>query len=1012
MKKILFLVLAVLFFSVVNAQDLSPVLGVGDQRPEVFAFTHANIVVDHQTVLKDAVLVIRKGKIEAAGKNSAIPEDAVVMDLSGKYIYPSFIDLYTDYGVSSSNESSGAGSRMNFMMRQQVFESKIDGPYYWNDAIKPYIEAIEAFHVNDKDAADFRKAGFGAVLTQKNDGIMRGVSSLVTLANSDEEQVVLKGKAGCGYSFDKGSSQMSYPSSLMGSFALLRQTFYDADWYAAQPGKSVFDASLEAVNDNKELPSVFVVRDKVNLLDVAKLSKEFNIPFIMKGNGDEYQLLNEVAATNSPVILPLNFPDAPDVEDPYKAILVPLEDLKHWELAPYNPGRLAGKDVEFSFTTDGLKDKKQFRTNLLKAIKCGLSKEDALEALTETPAKLIGCETMLGTLEKGKVANFLVTSAEIFDPECVVYENWVQGKKYVITDSNLPELKGNYIVALTNDSSYQITIEGKPGSYSLKVKSGDDKSESGKVSITENLISVSFPVEKEWIRLSGWVDGKEIAGTGFLGDGTKVNWTLTASAETKDSERPDRKDDEELAEPGKVIYPFVAYGNESKPQYRDFIIKNATVWTMEDDGILENADVLVKDGKIAQVGKNLSGKGVWEIDGTGMHLTPGIIDEHSHMALNGVNEGSHAVTSEVRMNDVINPEDITIYQQLAGGVTCSHLLHGSANPIGGQSVLIKLRWGGTPEELMVKGQVGFLKHALGENVKQSRMPTSNRFPQTRMGVEQSIRDAYVRAKEYQKKWDAYNALSASAKLNTPAPRRDLQLEAIVDEFTEKSFMVCHTYVQSETNMIMELAKEFGIKPHTLIHNTEGYKVADQMREAGAAGSVFSDWWAYKYEVYDAIEYNAALQAKQGVLVCINSDDAEMGRRLNQEAGKIVKYGGLSELEAMALVTKNPAKILHLDDRMGSIKVGKDADLVLWTDHPLSIYAMPSKTFVDGTVYFDKEKDKQMCDAIQAERSRIVNKILADGGGNKGGSGARRGPIRVNNQFLYDDEDITDYTIDE
>lgn len=1010
MKKIIFLVLVVVSFYLANAQNLSPVLGVGDERPEVFAFTHANIVVDYQTVLNDAVLVIKKGKIAAVGKNADIPKDAVVMDLSGKYIYPSFIDLYTDYGVATQRETPGG--RMNFMMRQQVFESKTDGPFYWNDAIKPYKSAVDAFHVSDKDADDFRKAGFGAVLTQENDGIMRGVSSLVSLVNNDEEQVVLKGKAACGYSFDKGSSQMSYPSSLMGAFALLRQTFYDADWYAAQTDKSVFDASLEAVNANRNLPSLFVVRDKVNLLDVAKLGKEFQIPFIMKGNGDEYQLLDEVAASAAPLILPLNFPEAPDVEDPYKAILVPLEDLKHWELAPYNPARLAENKVEFAFTTDGLKDKKQFRTNLLKAIKYGLTKEDALQALTQTPAKLIGRENMLGTLEKGKLANFLITSNDLFDPECVVYENWVQGKKYVITDSKLPDLKGDYTVALSNDSTYTISIEGKPGSYSLKVKSGEDKTEAGKVSITENLISISFPVEKEWIRLSGWIEGVTMAGTGFLGDGSKVNWKLTVTGDTKEKENSDRKKEDEILEPGKVIYPFVAYGNETKPQYRDFIIKNATVWTLEEDGVLENADVLVKNGKIAQIGKNLSAANIWEIDGTGMHVTPGIIDEHSHMALNGTNEGSHAITSEVRMNDVINPEDITIYRQLAGGVTCSHLLNGSANPIGGQSVLIKLRWGGTPEELMVKGQVGFLKHALGENVKQSRMQTSNRFPQTRMGVEQSIRDAYVRAKEYQQKWDDYNALSASAKAKTPAPRRDLQLEAIVDEFTEKSFMVCHTYVQSETNMIIELAKEFGIKPHTLIHNTEGYKVADQMREAGAAGSVFSDWWAYKYEVYDAIAYNAALEEKQGVLVCINSDDGEMGRRLNQEAGKTLKYGGLSEIEALSLVTKNPAKILHLDDRMGSIKVGKDADLVLWTDHPLSIYAMPSKTFVDGTVYFDKENDKEMFDAIQTERSRIVNKILAEGGGNKGGFGGRRGPVQMNDQFIYSDEDITDYTIDE
>ncbi len=1011
MKKLVCLTFAVAFFAFANAQNLSPVLGVGDERPEVYAFTHATVVVDYQTVINDAVLIIKKGKIVAVGKNAEIPKDAVVEDLAGKYIYPSFIDLFTEYGVGSQNQSQAPGSRANFMMRQQVFESKIDGPFYWNDAIKPYKYAAEEFHVSDKDADELRKAGFGAVLTQENDGIMRGISSLVSLANDDEEQVVIKGKAACGYSLDKGKSQMSYPGSLMGAFALMRQTFYDVQWYAAQPDKSVFDASLEAVTENKNLPSIFQVRDKINLLEVNKLGKEFSIPFILKGNGDEYQLIDQIAATGSSLIIPLNFPEAPDVEDPYKAILVPLEDLKNWELAPYNPARVAAKNIEFAFTSDGLKDKKQFRTNLTKAIKCGLSKEDALKALTKTPAKLIGCDNLLGSLEKGKVANFLITSGEIFDPECVVYENWVQGKKYEITDSKLPELKGEYTLALSNNENYSVTIEGKPGSYSLKVKTGEEKTESGKITVSENLVSLSFPSDKNWIRLSGWTEGEKLAGTGVLADGKDIVWKMTSVNDTISKEGNKKKEDE-LSEPGKVIYPFVAFGNEEKPQYKDFVIKNARVWTMENDGILENTDVLVKGGKIAKIGKNLDTGTAWVIDGTGMQLTPGIIDEHSHMALNGTNEGTHAITSEVRMSDVLNPEDITIYRQLAGGVTCSHLLHGSANPIGGQSVLIKLRWGATPDELMVKNQVGFLKHALGENVKQSRMQTSTRFPLTRMGVEQSIRDAYIRAKEYQQKLEAYNNLSASEKAKTPAPRRDLQLEAIADMFTEKSFMVCHTYVQSETNMIIKLAKEFGIKPHTLIHNTEGYKVANQMREAGAAGSVFSDWWAYKYEVYDAIAYNAALESKQGVLVCINSDDAEMGRRLNQEAAKIVKYGGLSEIEAMKLVTLNPAKILHLDDRMGSIKVGKDADLVLWTDNPLSIYAMPSKTFVDGTVYFDKEKDKEMYESIQTERSRIINKILAEGSGGRNGAAGRRPPVRMNDQFIYGDEDITDYSINE
>ena len=689
----------------------------------------------------------------------------------------------------------------------------------------------------------------------------------------------------------------------------------------------------------------------------------------MKGNGEEYQLVDEVASAGVSVILPLNFPVAPDVSDAYESVLVPFEDLKHWELAPGNPAVLASKNIEIAFTTDGLKDKKQIRKNLLKAIKYGLPKEVALKALTGTPAKLIGVENEIGTLENGKVANFLITSGDYFDEDCIVYENWVQGEKYVIKKKDTTDFNGEYELVLSSGNKLVAEVSGKAGAYSLKIKAGNEELK-GKLKVTDKLVSISYSEKEKWTRLSGWMNENEFAGTGILHDGEKVSWTMSLKRKPKQLSRKRRRRKAKAKELdlGKVIYPFVAYGNELQPEYKDLLIKNATVWTLEDNGILENTDVLVKDGKIAEIGKNIKADGATEIDGTGMHLSPGIIDEHSHIGLNGTNEATHAVTSEVRMRDVLNPEDVSFYRQLSGGVTCAQLLHGSANPIGGQSIIVKFRWGAPAEEMVVENQVGFLKHALGENVKQSRYPSfvANRFPQTRMGVEQSIRDAYLRAVEYKSKMDAGESV-----------RKDLQLEAIVDVLNEKSFMGIHTYVQSETNMIIKLAQEFGVKPHTLIHNTEGYKVADQMKDSGAAGSLFADWWAFKFEVYDAIPYNAAILAKHDVLSCIHSDNAELARRLNQEAAKAVKYGGLSEVEALKLVTLNPAKIFHLDDRMGSIKVGKDADLVLWTDNPLSIYAKASKTFVDGVIYYDIEKDKEKFDEIQKERSRIINKILAE-----------------------------------
>jgi len=993
MKKIICFILMSLLITGLKAQKLSPVLGVGDNRPEVYAFTNATIVVDHKTVLKKATMVIKKGKILSVGKNIRIPEDAIVDDLEGKFIYPSFIDLYSEYGM----DSKSASVPRSYMSRP-VWNSKTDGPYYWNDAIRPYVRAVNGFHVDEKSAKIVRDIGFGAVVTQKHDGIMRGTSALVSLKNDDEEDVVLNGKVATGLSVLKGSSQMNYPNSLMGVAALLRQTLHDASWYKIQTDQSFYDESLEAINHSNRLPSVFQVRNKLELIRFAQIGKEFNTAFVMKGNGDEYQLIQEISEAGVSVILPLNYPKAPDVSDSYESVLVPYADLKHWELAPINPSALVDKNIEIAFTTDGLKDKKQFRKNLLKAVKYGLSKEDALKALTFTPAKLMGVETEVGTLEAGKIANFLITSDEFFEEDCTVYENWVQGEKYIIKKKDEINFAGKYELALSSGKNYKAEVTGKTGAYNLKLNS-NDKEIKGKLKLSNNLASISFADKGKWTRLSGWINEKEFIGTGVLSTGEKISWTMSFDKKTKakDNKKTDKK--EKDLSLGTVIHPFVAYGNKSQPEYHDVLIKNTTVWTLEGEGILENTDVLVKNGKIAQIGKNIEAGGATEIDGSGMHLSPGIIDEHSHIGLNGTNEASHAVTSEVRMRDVLNPEDVSFYRQLSGGVTCAQLLHGSANPIGGQSIIVKFRWGAPAEEMVVKGQVGFLKHALGENVKQSRYPSfiANRFPQSRMGVEQSIRDAYLRATEYKDKLEAGESV-----------RKDLQLDAIVDVLNKKSFMGIHTYVQSETNMIIELAKEFGVRPHTLIHNTEGYKVADQMKESGAAGSLFADWWAFKYEVYDAIPYNAAILSKHGVLSCIHSDNAELARRLNQEAAKAIKYGGLSEQEALKLVTLNPAKILHLDDRMGSIKVGKDADMVLWTDHPLSIYAKASKTFIDGVIYYDQESDKEKFKEMQKERSRIISKILAEIGNKEGGTIAKKAPVSVNEQFIYDDESSDDY----
>jgi len=382
----------------------------------------------------------------------------------------------------------------------------------------------------------------------------------------------------------------------------------------------------------------------------------------------------------------------------------------------------------------------------------------------------------------------------------------------------------------------------------------------------------------------------------------------------------------------------------------------------------------VKDGRITAIGKSLAApEGALTIDAAGKHITPGIIDAHSHTAIaNGINEGSSSVTAEVRIGDVLNGTDINIYRELAGGVTAANILHGSANTIGGQSQTIKMRWGSDGEGLKFAGAMPGIKFALGENVKQSNWEGQNtRYPQTRMGVEQVLRDSFLAARHYQKAWSAWRA----APKGTAEPRRDLQLDTLVEILEKKRVVHIHSYRGDEILMFARLAKEFDFTVGTFQHVLEGYKVADAIASIGAGGSTFSDWWAYKMEVVDAIPTNGALMYHAGVLTTFNSDSDELARRLNTEAGKAVRYGNVPETEALKFVTYNAAKQLRIDNRVGSLEVGKDADFVIWSANPLSPQARAEQTWIEGQRYYDLDTDKRLRAEAQAERKRLLAKAL-------------------------------------
>ncbi len=972
MKRIFLSLLLLITGAAAFAQESFPINGIRDVRSGSYAFTNATIVQNASTKMEKATLVIKQGKIVAAGVGVEIPKDAVVIDCSGKYIYPSFVDPLTDYGAGTPKRSAAG---FNFFAPGQFLSNK-PGAYNWNQAVKPEVNAVDAFTIDEATASAYRNNGFGTVMTHVKDGIIRGTGAVVTLAGTNENNTILKTKAAQVFSFDKGTSTQSYPSSLMGSIALLRQTYLDAKWYATKPTGEGVNLSLESFNANAALPQIFVADDKWSALRADRIAKEFGTQYIIRGADNGYQRIDELAKTKATYILGIDFPAALDVEDPNDARFVSLADMKHWELAPTNPAAFEKAGINFTITTADMKDSKQFLANLRKAVQYGLSETKALEAITKTPATILGVYDQVGSLDAGKLANFIITTESIFNNNTKIVENWIQGNKYEVNPNEWNNYAGKYSLVLNN--------AGASTTYSVEVKKDMSATIIGtdtlmaKISIADAIVKMSFPEKKgrmaETIRLGGAVVGTNWSGLGLDAKGNKVSWTASfvgpLAAENK------KADSVKLNTAAKFVstitYPFAGLGNEAIPQQETIVIKNATVWTNEKEGRLTNTDVLLKAGKIAKIGKDITEAGARVIDGTGKYLTPGIIDEHSHIGALSINEGAQSVTSEVRIGDNMNPEDINIYRQLSGGVTTSHILHGSANTIGGQTQLMKLRWGATDEGIKYAGADPFIKFALGENVKRtSAVMGNNRFPDTRMGVEEVLTDAFDRAVDYQK------AMKAN-----PNTRRDLELDAISNIMNNKLFITCHSYVQTEITYAMRAIEKFkaqgyDFKINTLTHILEGYKVADKIKKHGASAATFSDWFNYKTEVQDATSYNAAIMHKVGVNTIINSDDAEMARRLNQEAGKIVKYGGVSEEDAFKMVTLNPAKALHIDNKVGSIKVGKDADVVLWTDNPLSIYAKSLYTIVDGTVYFDRAKDAEKSKALAEQRAKLIQKMLGE-----------------------------------
>ncbi|KLT68755.1 amidohydrolase family protein [Flavobacterium sp. ABG] len=973
MKKTLLLFFLTVFLTKTQAQSYFPVNeSVQNKNKNYTVFTNATIYVTPTQKIEKGTLLVQDGKVVAVGNAVSIPKNSIVVNLEGKTIYPSFIDIYTSFGIEKPKRNLSSGGD-----RSPLYDTKRVG-YYWNESVRSELNGSETFKYDTAKAEELLKAGFGVVGTHIPDGIAQGTGILVALNNTENSKQIIADKITNHFAFTKSNvTNQAYPSSLMGSMALLRQMYLDLDWYK-KGNSETKDLSLEALAANEKLIQIFAAEDKLNSLRASKIAKEFGLNYVLKGSGNEFERIQEIKNTNAKFIIPISFPEAYDVSNPYLSNQVELTDMRFWNQAPTNLKVLSDNGVVFALTTDKLKKTEDFKTNLLKAIKLGFDKTKALESLTTIPAAILGKSNEIGSLKTGTYANFVITSGEIFDEKTILYENWVQGTKYIVNDINAKDIRGNYDLTIGNDT-YKWKIAGTETTPKSEVTTAAAAKVNSTFNVSKNWISLvlkpSDTTKSNYTRLTGFVENAEnLSGKAVLSNGNELIWNAK-----KTSPFTAVKDSSKVEKPNVIIpttYPNVAFGDSKKLTAQTLLFKNATVWTNEKEGILTETDVLIKNGKIAAVGKNLSDASAVSIDAKGKHITSGIIDEHSHIAISkGVNESGHNSTAEVTIQDVVNSEDINIYRDLAGGVTISQLLHGSANPIGGRSAIVKWKWGSSPEEMLYKNQPKFIKFALGENVKQANWGIQNptRFPQTRMGVEQVFTDYFQRAKEYDESWKTFNSGSKKGK----APRVDLELQTLAEIINKDRFITCHSYVESEILMLMNVAEKFNFRVNTFTHILEGYKVSDKMKEHGVGASTFSDWWAYKFEVNDAIPFNGPIMHNQGVVVAYNSDDAEMSRRLNQEAAKAVKYGNISEEDAWKFVTLNPAKLLHIDDKVGSLKVGKDADVVLWSDNPLSIYAKAEKTIIEGVVYFDIEKDADKQLAITKERNILIGQMLQE-----------------------------------
>ncbi|HEU4365793.1 MAG TPA: amidohydrolase family protein, partial [Candidatus Krumholzibacteria bacterium] len=936
--------------------------------PPYYAIRNVRVVTGTGASIDGATVLLANGLIEFVGKSVRVPGDARVIDGEGLTLYPGLIDAMTTLAQKTESESGVGRSG-----RAPVINGPEDRP-----GTTPWVTPVEGL-CEDTRIEKWRKAGFTAAVTTPEKGIFAGQAALVSLVDRPDRQAVLSTPVAHRLNFSGSGELRSFPGSLMGVLAYLKQVFMDTDHYAKVKATYAKDprGRVRPEYDRTLEPLATAVADKTPFLMPANLGREIDRVLVLRGElGVEaiiyggqgaYARADALRDAGVPVLVNLNWPKLEKNRDPEAE--TPFRTLVHHRMAPTSPAELAASGVSFAFYSGGLASTSEIFESVRAATAHGLSNEDALAAFTSDAAAILGIADRAGTIEKGKIANVVLATDWPWADGAEVRAVFVDGRMYQERKDDEPaaapamDVSGTWSLTTqssrgTRESTADITMS-KDGKVKGKIVSdmGERVMDEGRMSgdvlrFKTTRESGGRSVTASWTLT---VEGEKLSGTMSAGSmQMDVVGTRKAKAEAGDgavAEKGDAADEVPLDE---LRAAWEVYQGAAK-KMGAFAITNAQVWTVSGETI-EKGTVVVSGGKIRAVGSDVKiPRDAEIIDAGGGALIPGIIDAHSHIAIEGgVNEGTLAVTSMAAIGDVVNADDIGIYRALAGGVTCANLLHGSANPIGGKNQVVKLRWGSDAEGLKFAGAPPGIKFALGENPKRSNFRAAGvppRYPQTRMGVMDVIRDAFTAAQEYRKEWADYDA-GAHNGLKPSLPRRDLALETLVEILEGRRMVHSHCYRADEILQLLRTAEEFGFRVATLQHVLEGYKIADEIAAHGAGASTFSDWWGYKVEAYEAIPHNAALMTERGVVVSINSDSGEEMRHLNQEAAKAVRWGGMGEVDALKLVTLNPARQLGIDHRVGSIEVGKDADLVLYDGHPLSTRSVVQKTFIDGDLYFD------------------------------------------------------------